>query len=108
MNMLDRRFFLAGAAAGVALLAMPGMALARAATDRRFVFIIQRGAADGLATLAPVGDPVFQSLRASFLEDAAAGTKIDPFFSLHPALAETATIDQAREALFVHAIAPPY
>jgi uncharacterized protein (DUF1501 family) len=109
MNMLDRRLFLAGAAAaGAALLAAPGIALAKAATDRRFVFIIQRGAADGLATLAPVGDPAFSGLRGAFAEDAAVGAKIDPFFSLHPSLAETAKMYQAKEALFVHAVASPY
>ena len=106
--MLNRRHFLGSAAAGAALLVAPSIALAKAATDRRFVFVIQRGAADGLMTLAPVGDPVFQSLRAAFLEDAVAGAKIDPFFSLHPALAETAKMYQAKEALFVHAVASPY
>jgi uncharacterized protein (DUF1501 family) len=108
MNMLDRRLFLSGAAAGAALLAMPRVALAKAATDRRFVFIIQRGAADGLATLAPVGDPAFAKLRGAFAEDAAAGTKIDPFFSLHPSLGQAAKLYAAGEALFVHAVASPY
>ena len=46
--MIDRRLFLGSAAAGAAVLTCPGIALAKAATDRRFVFIIQRGAADGL------------------------------------------------------------
>jgi uncharacterized protein (DUF1501 family) len=108
MKMLDRRRFLASAAAGAALLAAPGIALASAATDRRFVFIIQRGAADGLATLAPMGDPAFAGLRGAFAEDAGAGAKIDPFFSLHLSLVETAKMYQAKEALFVHAIASPY
>jgi uncharacterized protein (DUF1501 family) len=108
MNMLNRRHFLGTAAAGAAFLLAPSIALARAATDRRFVFIIQRGAADGLATLAPVGDPVFTSLRGAFAEDAAAGAKLDPFFSLHPSLVETAKLYQAKEALFVHAVASPY
>jgi uncharacterized protein (DUF1501 family) len=109
MKMIDRRLFMAGAAAGAAaFLAFPHVALAKAATDRRFVFIIQRGAADGLATLAPVGDPAFASLRAAFAEDAAAGTRIDPFFSLHPSLVESANLHKAGEALFVHAIASPY
>jgi len=67
MTMIDRRFFLGSAAAGAALLAAPGMAFARAATDRRFVFIIQRGAADGLSTVAPVGDPAFAGLRGQLL-----------------------------------------
>ena len=52
MSMIDRRSFLgAGAAARSSLAAAPHVAFAQAATDRRFVFIIQRGAADGLGTL---------------------------------------------------------
>jgi uncharacterized protein (DUF1501 family) len=105
---MNRRHFLGSAAAAGALLLAPSIAFAKAATDRRFVFIIQRGAADGLATLAPVGDPAFASLRAAVAEDAAAGARIDPFFSLHPSLVETAKLYQAKEALFVHAVASPY
>jgi len=105
---MNRRHFLGSAAAAGALLLAPSIAFARAATDRRFVFIIQRGAADGLATLAPLGDPAFAGLRGAFAEDAAAGARIDPFFSLHPSLVETAKLYQAREALFVHAVASPY
>ncbi|MEA3002697.1 MAG: hypothetical protein QOH81_1485 [Sphingomonadales bacterium] len=107
--MFDRRFFLGSAgAAGSLLLACPSVALAKAATDRRFVFIIQRGAADGLATLAPVGDAAFAGLRGAFAEDAQSGTKLGSFFALHPALAETAKLYGAGEALLVHAIASPY
>jgi len=108
--MLDRRLFLGAASATAAfgLLARPAIALAAAATDKRFVFVIQRGAADGLATLAPLGDPAFASIRGAFAEDAAAGTKLDAMFALHPALAETAKLYAAKEALFVHAVASPY
>ncbi|MDB5693850.1 MAG: hypothetical protein JWO81_2913 [Alphaproteobacteria bacterium] len=106
--MIDRRIFLGSAAAGSFLLACPGIALAKAATDRRFVFIIQRGAADGLATLAPVGDSAFAGLRGAFVEDAQAGAKLGSFFALHPALVETAKLHGAGEALFVHAVASPY
>ena len=105
---MNRRHFLGSAAAAGALLLAPSIAFGKAATDRRFVFIIQRGAADGLATLAPVGDPAFAGLRGAFAEDAAAGARIDPFFSLHPSLVETAKVYQAKEALFVHAVASPY
>ncbi len=106
--MIDRRLFLAAGSAVAATLGLPRIALARPVTDRRLVFIIQRGAADGLATLAPVGDPTFASVRRAFAEDASAGTKLDGFFALHPAMGETAKLYAAREALFVHAIASPY
>lgn len=106
--MIDRRLFLGGAAGAVASLTIPRIAFAQAATERRFVFIIQRGAADGLATILPVGDPGFASARAGLGVDAEGAVKLDSFFSLHPALAQTARLHSAGEALFVHSVASPY
>jgi uncharacterized protein (DUF1501 family) len=105
----DRRSFLVGGAlttlaAGLA----PRIAFARAATDRRFVFIIQRGAADGLGVLMPVGDPAFAGARGAFAEDASAGTKLDGMFALHPNMAHAADLYRQRQALFVHAVASSY
>ena len=107
--MLSRRFFLASGGATVALssFAFPRMAFARANTPKRFVFIIQRGAADGLHIVAPTGDPAFAGIRGDFAPDLQAGAKLG-FFTLHPALAETAKLYAAKEALFVHAVASPY
>ncbi|MDI3380746.1 DUF1501 domain-containing protein [Xenophilus aerolatus] len=107
--MSDRRRFLRLAAAGAGLaLVAPHLALARAATSRRFVFIIQRGAADGLETLVPYADPGYARLRGAIALDPATATKLDGMFALHPALAETAKLYAAKEALFVHAAASPY
>lgn len=108
--MIDRRFFLtAGSAlAAIALLGWPRLASASGTAGRRFVFIIQRGAADGLSTLAPTGDPAFASIRGDFARDVSSGSRLDSMFTLHPSLAETATLYAAREALFVHAVASPY
>lgn len=107
--MLTRRFFLAmGGASTVASFAFPGMAFARANTQRRFVFIIQRGAADGLHIAAPTGDPAYAGIRGDFAKDFAAGPKLDSLFTLHPALAEIAKMYAGREALFAHAVASPY
>jgi uncharacterized protein (DUF1501 family) len=107
--MVDRRTFLgqSGAAAALLLFAAPRIAVAQAATDRRFVFVIQRGAADGLGTLAPTADPAFASLRGPFAEEFAGGARIGDY-TLHPVLASVASLAAAREALFVHAIASPY
>jgi uncharacterized protein (DUF1501 family) len=107
--MHSRRFFLAagGATAALATLGLPRMAFARANTSRRFVFIIQRGAADGLHILAPTGDPAFAGIRGDFVQDLQAGAKLG-FFTLHPALAESAKLYAGKEALFVHAVASPY
>jgi len=110
MKMLGRRFFLAasGSAAILSAVGLPRMAFARAATARRFVFIIQRGAADGLSIVAPTGDPAFARVRQAFAEDLVGGAKLGNFFTLHPALAETAKIYGANQALFVQAVASPY
>ena len=106
--MLTRRFFLSAGGAAVAAISMPRMAFARANTSRRFVFIIQRGAADGLSILGPTGDPLHASIRGDFDQDLRNGTKLGSFFTLHPALAETAKMYAAKQALFVHAVASPY
>lgn len=109
--MLSRRSFIArgsSAASTLVMLGLPRMAFARASTERRFVFIIQRGAADGLAILAPTGDPAFTAIRGDFAQDLTAGAHLDPFFTLHPALSQTAKFYAARQALFVHAVASPY
>jgi uncharacterized protein (DUF1501 family) len=84
------------------------MAFARGNSDRRFVFIIQRGAADGLNIVAPIGDPGYSALREGFAPDLSTGLKLDSVFTLHPALAETASMYQSKQALFVHAVASPY
>ena len=108
--MLTRRSFVgaAGASGVLGLLGLPKMAFARANTQRRFVFIIQRGAADGLSIVAPTGDPAFAGLRGDFAQDSAGGARLGSFFTLHPALAETAKMYADKQALFVHAVASPY
>lgn len=109
--MFDRRKFIIGGAAGALSLGFaPRMAFAQAATNKLFVFIIQRGAADGLSTLAPVGDPAFVGIRGALAEDfgGSAAHKIDPMFALHPSLGGLAKFYQAKQALFAHAIASPY
>ncbi|MES2755563.1 MAG: DUF1501 domain-containing protein [Pseudomonadota bacterium] len=107
--MFDRRTLIRIAALGGAFAALsPRMAFAKAATERRFVFIIQRGAADGLGTLAPTGDPAFAGLRGALAEDFARGIRLDGMFTLHPNLATVGGLYKSGEALFAHAVASPY
>jgi uncharacterized protein (DUF1501 family) len=110
MKMLTRRSFIAAGSAvsTLASFALPKMVFARANTQRRFVFIIQRGAADGLHIVAPTGDPIYAGLRGDFAQDLAKGAKLNSFFTLHPALTETAKMYAGGQALFVHAVASPY
>jgi uncharacterized protein (DUF1501 family) len=106
--MIARRHLLSAAMLGAgALFVAPGLALATVATERRFVFIIQRGAADGLDILRPTGDPAFAALRGGLIGDTP-GLPLDAMFSLHPALVEVGRMYARHEALFVHAVASPY
>lgn len=108
-SLIGRRTLLQGGAAAALVTALPAsVAVARAATGRRFIFVIQRGAADGLATIAPTGDPAYAGLRGALAEDTTGGRKLDSFFALHPALTQIGELYAAREALFVHAVASPY
>ncbi|WP_321868333.1 DUF1501 domain-containing protein [Paraburkholderia tropica] len=107
--MLSRRHFLRVAAAGAgAMLVAPQLVFASAATDRRFVFVIQRGAADGLNIVVPYADPAYASLRGALAIDTDKAAKLDGTFALHPSLAQTAQLYRSGQALFVHAIASPY
>ncbi|NOU03220.1 MAG: DUF1501 domain-containing protein [Novosphingobium sp.] len=102
---LDRRQLLA---VGAASLFAPRIAFAAASTPKRLVFVIQRGAADGLATLAPLGDPAYSGLRGDLAADLVSGLKLDGMFTLHPALKQLGTLYGAKQALFAHAVASPY
>lgn len=101
---IDRRSFLAAAT----LLTAPGVLFAQAATERRLVFIIQRGAADGLNTVIPYAEPAYAKLRGPLAIDASTVLKLDGTFALHPALPTLRELYAAGEASFLHAVASPY
>src|SRR6202142_2786842 len=89
---------------------MPKLAHAEG-RDPRFLAIILRGALDGLATVAPVGDLDWVSLRGD--NALTAGSKVPPlklddFFALNPAMPNLHRMFQANEAIVVHACATPY
>lgn len=107
--MLNRRSFVAFGTSAIVTTSMGArIAFAAARTERRFVFIIQRGAADGLATVAPVGDPAFSSQRGVLALDFANAPKLDSMFALHPAMTQVQDLYAAKQALFLHAVASPY
>jgi uncharacterized protein (DUF1501 family) len=79
--------------------------------DPRFLAIILRGALDGLATVAPVGDPGWVALRgdnALTLDGKTPALKLDDFFALNPAMPNLHRMFKAGEAIVVHASATPY
>ncbi len=110
---LSRRDFLGGGLSGLlAAAASPRLALARADTDRRFVVVMLRGALDGLAAVAPFGDPHYRDARGE-LALAPPGSAdgvldLDGFFGLHPRLVNLHRWFGAGQGAVVHAAATPY
>ena len=79
--------------------------------DPRFLAIVLRGALDGLATVAPVGDPDWIALRgdnALTLDGKTPALKLNDFFALNPAMPKLHAMFAANEAIIVHACATPY
>jgi uncharacterized protein (DUF1501 family) len=104
--MITRRNLIGSSLAAFGTAALPRISFARGGTGaRRFIFIIQRGAADGLYSVAPVGDPGLRTARASLVDAMGEGAKLDGMFALHPALKQTAELYKGGQALFVHAVA---
>ncbi|HEY6258112.1 MAG TPA: DUF1501 domain-containing protein [Xanthobacteraceae bacterium] len=86
--------------------------LARAeGRDPRLLTIVLRGALDGLAAVAPVGDPDWIGLRgdkALTLSSATAGLPLNSFFALNPAMPNLHRLYTSGAATIVHAAATPY
>jgi uncharacterized protein (DUF1501 family) len=86
--------------------------LARAeGRDPRLLTIVLRGALDGLAAVAPVGDPDWIGLRgdkALTLNGATPGLPLNSFFALNPAMPNLHRLYQSGAATIVHAAATPY
>src|ERR1700740_1614766 len=86
-----RRSLLTGFASFAAWAYLPKFARAADGRDPRLVVVILRGALDGLATVAPIGDPDYAGLHGSIALTSSgpkAATMLDSFFALHPAMPE--------------------
>lgn len=105
---LSRRSIILSGIGVAAAGAIPGFAYAAAGTPKRLVFVIQRGAADGLAIVAPTSDPAFATARRALADETAGGARLDAMFTLHPALTATASLYNSKQAHFAHAVATAY
>jgi uncharacterized protein (DUF1501 family) len=79
--------------------------------DPRFLTVVLRGALDGLAAVAPVGDPDWIALRgdkALRLDGATPALPLDSLFALNPAMPNLHRLYKAGQAAIVHAAATPY
>jgi uncharacterized protein (DUF1501 family) len=105
-----RRQLLLGSGVLFAWAAVPRLARAEG-RDPRFLTIVLRGALDGLAVVAPVGDPQWGKLRgdkALALDGATPALPLDGFFALNPAMPNFHRLYAAGQATVVHAVATPY
>src|ERR1700676_136234 len=107
----SRRALLLGGASFAAWAYLPKFARAADGRDPRLIVVILRGALDGLATVAPVGDPDYADLHGSIAlspDGPHAAMMLDSFFALHPAMPEFARMYREKHAAVVHAVATPY
>jgi uncharacterized protein (DUF1501 family) len=109
--MTSRRGLLLGGASFAAWAYLPKFARAADGRDPRLIVVILRGALDGLATVAPVGDPDYAGLHGSIAltsDGPHPAVMLDSFFALHPAMPEFARMYRDKHAAIIHAVATPY
>jgi uncharacterized protein (DUF1501 family) len=79
--------------------------------DPRLLVVVLRGALDGLAAVAPVGDPDWVALRgdnALRVDGPTPGLRLNDLFALNPAMPNLHRLYLAGEASIIHAVATPY
>jgi uncharacterized protein (DUF1501 family) len=109
--LLHRRDVLRGMALFSGWAFAPRLVSAAGGRDPRFLFVILRGALDGLAAVAPVGDPDYETARGGLIIPAhgpEAGLPIGNFFALNPNMPALHSLIVRGDAAIVHATATPY
>jgi uncharacterized protein (DUF1501 family) len=109
-HLSTRRELLLASGALFAWAYMPRLAQAEG-RDPRLLVVVLRGALDGLAAVAPVGDPDWTRLRgndALLLSGENAALPLDNLFALNPAMPNFHRMYKAGQAAIVHAVASPY
>jgi uncharacterized protein (DUF1501 family) len=107
----SRRALVLGGASFAAWAYLPKFARAADGRDPRLIVVILRGALDGLATVAPTGDPDYAGLHGSIAltqDGPHAATMLDSFFALHPSMLEFARMYREKQAAVIHAVSTPY
>jgi len=97
----------AGLAAGTMLSGIK-VSFAAAPVEQRFIFVILRGAMDGLNAIPPYGDPAYQSARNGIALQPGAYTPLDNYFGAHKSFANFTAMFQQGEAAAVQAVSTPY
>jgi uncharacterized protein (DUF1501 family) len=108
--MISRRRFLQASGAALSLYHLP--VHARTQSNKRFVWVMLRGAMDGISALVPYGDPNYEKLRGNLAIPAPAGIdtglKLDGFFALHPSLPTFADLFAEGQLIAFPSVASAY
>jgi uncharacterized protein (DUF1501 family) len=110
---MDRRTLIRlGLATGAGVFAGQFSFAAPAATQNRLVFIILRGALDGLSAVPPYGDPDYARLRGELAVAPPGGANsalpLNSTFGLNPGFSFLHDSFAAKELVVFHAVATPY
>jgi uncharacterized protein (DUF1501 family) len=111
MTLSRRRFLEASLFAGATSVVSARLAFAAAPTDSRFVFVLLRGALDGLNAVPPIGDSDYAGLRGQIAipkSGEGAALSLTSEFGLHPSLTFLHRSYAAKELAVLHAVASPY
>jgi uncharacterized protein (DUF1501 family) len=110
LHLPTRREMLLGSGALFAWAYAPRLARAEG-RDPRLLVVVLRGGLDGLAMVAPVGDPDWVKLRGDkglALDGKPPALPLDGFFALNPAMPNLNRLYRAGQATIVQATATPY
>jgi uncharacterized protein (DUF1501 family) len=112
--MTNRRSFLATGLSGLTLSMVGGTAsfAQSGPASGKFVFVVLRGAMDGLSAVVPYQDPAYRRLRGAIALDGPGGPNgtlaLSDGFGLHPSLAGLHGLWRANQLSFMHAAASAY
>lgn len=107
--MISRRLFLKSSGVAFAGLSFSPLFLQRAAAAAPYkgkvlVVLFQRGAADGLSMVPPVGDPRYFEHRPNLAIAKDKALALDDTFGLHPALAPLKALYDEKSLVVLHAV----
>ena len=106
---MNRRTFLETMClGGLATFGRPRVTFAQVRQPGRLVFVLLRGGFDGLAAVAPHGDPAYRSLRGSLAFEDDDLVPLNGLFGLSPGLAPLREAWDHNELVVLHAMAIPY
>lgn len=111
---MRRRTILKLLASGILLAHSPAL-FARTLSDasktkasKRVIWIVQRGAVDGLHTITPTFEPALATLRPDLYQAVMPGLELNTQFSLHPSLQSMHTLYRNKELLPIIATSTGY